>query len=161
MDQELSRREFLKVAATAAGVVIICNGCSHEEPPPGPPGGPPPAGPGAPKMTGVAAVKNPDGTFTVPGGGALEPGTGMAFLMPGDAPGLIYLTSDGKLGALSGRCTHMGGQVQFQGGQIVCPWHNSHFGFDGKPDPNAKAKQPLAVFDIKKQGKDAIVTVKA
>lgn len=60
---------------------------------------------------------------------------------------------DGKFGAVSGRCLHVGGPLgkgSFNGDYIVCPWHSWHFDrCDGKARPGIPAAVPA--YELKEE----------
>ena len=159
MPTDLSRRRFLESLAAVAGASLLVGCGNKEEVAPGPPGagGPPP--PGAP--AGPLAAAGPGGTFTVTDAGALKAGQAQAFSFPGGEPGIVFLTSDGKPGALSAKCTHKGCTVQWRPktgkDALVCPCHDSVF------EPNGvvldgPAKTPLARYTVMVKGNDAVLT---
>ncbi|HVF11392.1 MAG TPA: Rieske 2Fe-2S domain-containing protein [Abditibacteriaceae bacterium] len=156
MNYELSRRDFLRSLAGAAGVMVIGAGCSTEgeSTTSAPDGHAPPL---------LAAVKNPDGSFRVPGGGKLAPGMGLVFALPPDnAPAIVFLTAKGELRALSAKCTHTGCTVNFEskGGQehLPCRCHGSNFDSDGRV-LKGPAKRPLPVYKVRREGDDAVITL--
>lgn len=153
MKCEVSRREFL-VATVAAGMVIV-GGCSsddlcieaHMN-----------------AVVTVTATKNPDGTLRVPGGGKLQPGAVLAFTFPPDdeTHGILFLTREAELRALSTRCTHAACTVAWQRKgdteTLNCPCHGSRFDTAGRV-LNGPAKLPLARYAVRVEGDDAIVTL--
>ena len=174
MNSEISRREFLLAAASAAGVVLIAgcasdgsasdngtqngqaNGSVETEP-----WTTAPTGEGA--SSPVTASRNPDGTLRVRGGGKLRPGTAIAFTMaPDDNPGIVCVTQQGELYALSAKCTHAGCTVVWQHAgneaRLHCPCHLSNFDMNGRP-LNGPATLPLERYTARIEGNDAIITL--
>src|SRR5687767_11620432 len=119
---EWTRRAFLKAMTGVAGVVLVgVAGCSSTDDT----GNLAPLGSTA---NPIAAIANADGTFTVSGGGDLQPGTAVAFTTPPDkVPGIVFVTSQGELRALSSKCTHAGCIVAWQKKSVkehlLCPCH--------------------------------------
>lgn len=167
---EISRRELLRAAASAAGVVLIA-GCSSDSGAQSGEGGGAveterrtsgaPAGEAA--AASVAATRNPDGTLRVRGGGKLRPGTAIAFTSaPGGNPGIVCVNTAGELYALSAKCTHAGCTVLWQrdgdGARLHCPCHLSNFDMEGHV-LNGPATMPLQRYAARVEGDDAIVTL--
>ncbi len=100
----------------------------------------------------------------MPGGGKLQPGAMLAFTFPPDDEihGIVFLTREAQLRALSTRCTHAGCMVAWQrkGGaeSLRCPCHGSRFDIAGQV-LNGPAKLPLARYAVRVEGDDAIVTL--
>ncbi len=153
MKCEFSRREFL-VATVAAGAVIAsgCSTCARN------------SRANTKAIVSVIATKNPDDTLRVPGGGKLQPGAVLAFTFPPDDEihGVIFLTREAQLRALSTRCTHAGCTVAWQRKgdteSLKCPCHGSRFDIAGQV-LNGPAKLPLARYAVRVEGNDAIVTL--
>ena len=159
MSCEISRREFLIAAASAAGVTLVglagCGPKTQDDIPP----------PGAfSQQQGAMAVQNTDGSYLVRNGAKVAAGMGIAFNMPDNAPGIVFRDAAGKLHAISATCTHKGGQVRFEESngapQFRCPLHNSVFAADGHP-VSGPAQLPLAAYSIAAHGDDAIIKTKA
>lgn len=140
---ECSRRKFLCTLVSTAGVLLI----------------------GAAGAQGlVLAPKRMNGSYRVPGGGTILPGTALTFLMqPENNPGILLMTKEGELRALSAICTHLGCTVAMESKsektRLHCPCHGSNFDLTGKVI-NGPAKKPLQRFDVHLDGSDAIVNVR-
>ncbi len=170
MNCEISRREFLRAAASAAGVVLIAGCSSDSGAQSGKTGGPVKtnhgtsgASTGEAATASVAATRNPDGTLRVRGGGKLRPGTAIAFTFsPDDNPGIVCVTKAGELYALSAKCTHAGCTVLWQRNgdtaRLHCPCHLSNFDMEGHV-LNGPATMPLQRYTARVEGDDAIVTL--
>jgi nitrite reductase/ring-hydroxylating ferredoxin subunit len=63
----------------------------------------------------------------------------------------------GKFKGFSAICTHQGNPVgSVEGGQIVCPFHNSHFSItDGSP-VSGPAQTPLPAVNVAVQGSNIV-----
>ena len=159
MSCELSRREFLQRLAGAAGLALVgAAGCSSSDDSTG-------SGVPAPVAPALAATQNPDGTLTVPGGGKLQAGTALAFVIPPDnVPGIVFVTGKGELRALSAKCTHVGCTVVWERKgsteRLHCPCHASNFDTNGAV-LNGPAKKPLPRYKVQAKGEDAVITVQA
>jgi cytochrome b6-f complex iron-sulfur subunit len=145
---EMSRRGFLGLLAAGAGVVLL-NGCGQSD---DIPSGAPPT-PAAPLVEAIAVGQE----WKVPGAGALKNGEGMGYAINGKATGIVFKTADGQLKALSARCTHAGGTVEWQNGQLHCPTHGSNFDTNGKVT-HGPATKPLPAIKVRAQGADVLVT---
>jgi cytochrome b6-f complex iron-sulfur subunit len=111
----------------------------------------------------VAAVENPDGTFTLPGAAVLKKGAALVFDAKTRGPVVVFVTTAGKLEALSARCTHNGCTVEFVPSgreRLHCPCHNSLFDEKGKV-LGGPAPLPLTCFAVSTKGPDAVVVVPA
>jgi nitrite reductase/ring-hydroxylating ferredoxin subunit len=65
-------------------------------------------------------------------------------------PVVLTRGDEGKIVALADRCTHRGGplhQGTLEDGCIVCPWHGSHFAFDGSVVAGP-ATRPAAAYEV-------------
>ena len=144
----MSRRTFLQMAAAGLGIVLLA-GCGSSEPPPG---APPAPGPAAVPAT----AKGKD--LTIPGAGKLKNGEGLAYSLNGETHGIVFKTAGGELKAITARCTHAGGTLEWQNGQFHCPSHGSNFDAEGKV-VNGPATKPLTLFKAKQQGDDALVQI--
>lgn len=152
---EMSRREFLASLAGAAGVVLVVGGCQGNETP---------AGTTPPGAAEIAATKNADGSYTVPGAGKVAAGNAIAFsipLEPEKEPGIVFVTAQNELKALSAKCTHNGCTVKWAAstGNLKCPCHDSVFDRTGKP-LSGPAKKPLTAYEATRQGDDVVIKVK-
>lgn len=153
--RDISRRDFLRALAASVGAALVGTaGCQ--------PGGDTVESGPSPSTPELAATQNPDGTLTVSGGGQLTPGTALTFAMPPDnAPGIVFVTSKGTLGALSAKCTHAGCIVKWQAQDketLLCPCHGSRFDSKGQV-LKGPAKTPLAAYKVRKHGDNAIITI--
>jgi len=153
-----SRRQFLRLAALAGGAALI-GGCNASSAPP------PEASPASSNGPGstynpIKAVEKPDHSLLIPGGGKLQAGTALAFVNPGNVPGILYAASDGSLKAISALCTHQGCTVRWQSldKPLICPCHGSEFELDGKVE-KGPATNPLPTYAARRQGDDAVVSV--
>jgi cytochrome b6-f complex iron-sulfur subunit len=146
-EASFSRRNFLQIIAAGAGVALL-HGCGGSTP-----AGAPPAGSAANPIAGVAVGRE----FQIAGGGKLQKGEALAFVLPDQSKGIVCVTQSGELRALSAKCTHAGCIVEWQGrDQIHCPCHGSKFDATGKV-LGGPATRPLSVFKARKQGDDALV----
>lgn len=149
-----SRRAFLTLtlAGCAAGCAALA-GCGTS-------GDGGAAGSAGPAVTPLVTATRTGDSWLVPGAGALTPGSAVQFIAGGE-PILVIGANDG-VHAFSGRCTHMGCAVEWHGNEnrFVCPCHASKFDATGKV-LNGPAARPLPAYGVKKQGSDAVVTVKA
>jgi len=155
MSCKLSRREFL--IAAAGTIAVGCGGCSFAEQ-----NGEASA---AKKVVTAAATQEVDGSLRVPGGGRLQSGTVLVFNFPPDdeTHGVVFLTPDAELRALSTRCTHAACTVAWQHDEdnaeiLKCPCHGSRFDLAGQV-LNGPAKLPLTRYAIRVEGSDAILTL--
>ena len=77
----------------------------------------------------------------------------------GNKPALLIKTSDGKLKAFTGTCTHLDCTVQYRQdmGQIWCACHNGRYDLNGRnvagPPP-----RPLTEFKVIVQGEDVFIS---
>jgi nitrite reductase/ring-hydroxylating ferredoxin subunit/uncharacterized membrane protein len=65
-------------------------------------------------------------------------------------PVVLTRGDEGKIVALADRCTHRGGPLHqgiLEDGCIVCPWHGSHFAFDGSVVAGP-ATRPAAAYEV-------------
>jgi len=154
MNCKLSRREFL--IAAAGTIAVGCGGCSLVEQN---------GEANAKTIVTVTAKKNADGSLSVPGGGRLQSGTVLVFNFPPDdeTHGVVFLTPEAELRALSTRCTHAACTVAWQRDEdnaeiLKCPCHGSRFDLAGQ-SLNGPAKLPLARYTIRVEGSDAILTL--
>jgi Rieske Fe-S protein len=63
---------------------------------------------------------------------------------------------NGKIYAMSARCTHKGSTVAVKNGVLICPKHGSHFHDDGKPY-SGPAKVALFRLPISKNADGHII----
>jgi nitrite reductase/ring-hydroxylating ferredoxin subunit len=121
---------------------------------------------GAPSSTGSAP-----GTSTTPSAGASSsaPAGGGTVLGPvsdvpvgggkvfTDAKVVVTQPAAGQFKGFSAICTHQGNPVgSVQDGQIVCPFHNSHFSIaDGSP-VSGPAQSPLPSVNVAVEGSNIV-----
>ncbi|MGY4765928.1 Rieske (2Fe-2S) protein [Kribbella sp. CWNU-51] len=74
-----------------------------------------------------------------------------------DAKVVVTQPTAGQFKGFSAICTHQGNPVgSVQGGQIVCPFHNSHFNItDGSP-VSGPAQSPLPAVNVAVQGSNIV-----
>ncbi|HEX8551450.1 MAG TPA: Rieske (2Fe-2S) protein [Abditibacteriaceae bacterium] len=152
-----SRRAFLKlaVAGCAGCAALALAGCGDTS-------GDSKNGSGAGKAgnQGLAtAVKTVDG-WQVAGAAALTAGQTQQFIAGGE-PIFLIGQGNGKVRALSGKCTHLGCAVEWKGEkkEFFCPCHASRFSKDGKV-LTGPAEKPLPEFSVTTRGADVVVKVK-
>lgn len=137
MNSSFSRRAFLEGAAATVGAALIA-GCA--------------SGSSAPPL----AKENAQG-FTIAGTQLPASGEALAFMFPGNKPGLLYRSKDGQSGAVSAVCTHLGCTVEWTDGApqvaFACPCHQSKFDLNGKT-LGGPAKAPLAHYGATQNGAD-------
>ena len=107
---ELNRREFVTVAACAAGACMMCGSIAQAED-------------AAPGSGGTKIDAGPVTDYTSDG-----PSDKLV-----DTKKIIIVRENGKIFAMSSICTHKMGPVKIKGTDLVCAKHNSHFDNDGKP----------------------------
>ncbi len=159
MMSDVSRRDFLR---TAMGLSIcacggLAAGCASKSDSSGEAG----AGVSGGDASVPLATINADGTLTVVGGGALEPGAALLFTLPqNQEKAFVFKAKNGELNALSAKCTHVGCTVAWEAApqEFACPCHKSRFNTRGAV-LNGPAKAPLPRYAVRAQGKDAIVTL--
>ncbi len=100
----------------------------------------------APASTAGGTVLGP--AADVPVGG------GMVFK---DAKVVVTQPAAGQYKGFSAVCTHQGNPIgSVEGGQIVCPFHNSHFSItDGSP-VSGPAQRPLPAVNVAVQGTNIV-----
>jgi Rieske Fe-S protein len=141
----LNRRDFLQVIAGIAGVLLL-NGCSGD------------VNPSASGDKSVAA-EAVGSEFKIPGAQELKSGEALAFILPDQTPGLVFLTQSGQLKALSAKCTHAGCIVAWQeNAELYCPCHGSRFDLAGKV-LTGPATAPLPVYSVRRQGESVLIKV--
>lgn len=147
--ETVSRREFLSVAAALSLLTVggaTLGGCANL-------GDPSSDGKSGANVLATAITSK---MFSVAGGAHLREGEAMFFTLPGGSAGVL-LKLNGKLRALSAKCTHAGCVVAWQKTQFHCPCHESNFDADGKV-LGGPAKTNLAKWTVSTQGDNAIVT---
>ncbi len=79
-------------------------------------------------------------------------GKGRDAIAPDGEPVIIVnLTGEGKLVALSKRCTHLGCIVQLMENELYCPCHGARFNLEGKVI-TGPAPKPLPKYELKVVG---------
>ncbi len=66
--------------------------------------------------------------------------------------GVLVTRQDGRVFALSDRCTHRGGplhQGEFSGGCVTCPWHGSTFRLEDGSVERGPSAYPQPVYDVR------------
>jgi nitrite reductase/ring-hydroxylating ferredoxin subunit len=165
-DNLRDRRSVLRCAAIAAlagasaPILAACGGSDNAS------GG---GSSSAPATTGTSSAPTSAPTSTAPsssapastsGGTVLGPvsdvpvGGGKVFT---DAKVVVTQPTAGQYKGFSAICTHQGNPVgSVQGGQIVCPFHNSHFNItDGSP-VSGPAQSPLPAVNVAVQGSNIV-----
>ncbi|GAA2829100.1 Rieske (2Fe-2S) protein [Kribbella solani] len=160
-DTTRDRRTVLRCAAMAAlvgagaPILAACGGNDTSGTSGGTGTGTAPTG-SAPSGSGPAS-----GTPSAGGGGTvLGPvsdvpvGGGKVFT---DAKVVVTQPTAGQYKGFSAICTHQGNPIgSVENGQIVCPFHNSHFSItDGSP-VSGPAATPLPAVNVKVQGTNII-----
>ena len=154
------RRTVLRCAAMAAlagagaPILAACGGSDNASG-----GGTSPSSSGsssAPSSSAPASSSAPSSSAPAGGGSVLGPvadvpvGGGKVF---SDAKVVVTQPTAGTFKGFSAVCTHQGNPIgSVEGGQIVCPFHNSHFSItDGSP-VSGPAQSPLPAVNVKVQG---------
>jgi len=164
-DNLRDRRSVLRCAAIAAlagasaPILAACGGSDN-------------AGGGsssAPATTGTSSTPTSAPTGTAPSSSAPATSSGGAVLGPvsdvpvgggkvfSDAKVVVTQPTAGQFKGFSAICTHQGNPVgSVQGGQIVCPFHQSHFSItDGSP-VSGPAQSPLPAVNVAVQGSNIV-----
>ncbi len=146
-EENVSRREFLSIAAALSIAGLAGCGSMGNQSSTGTSG----AAPETVLATAITAKM-----FSVANGANLRDGEAMIFTLPGGSAGVL-LKLDGKLRAMSAKCTHAGCVVAWQKMQFHCPCHQSNFDANGKV-LSGPAKTNLPQWTVSLQGDNAIVT---
>jgi Rieske Fe-S protein len=159
MDCPFSRRDFLRGLAGVAGLVLVgvtASGYADDrdddkEEKKG--------------LKPVTAVANDDGTYTIPNGAKVKPGTALLFVLPKiDEPGFLFQTAKGEWRALSAICTHRGAKLEWEqhkdGATLYCPRHGSEFDTDGQVIA-PPARKALQHFIVTIHEDDALISLPA
>jgi nitrite reductase/ring-hydroxylating ferredoxin subunit len=74
-----------------------------------------------------------------------------------DAKVVVTQPTAGQFKGFSAICTHQGNPIgSVQGGQIICPFHQSHFSItDGSP-VSGPAQSPLPAVNVAVQGSNIV-----
>jgi thiosulfate dehydrogenase (quinone) large subunit len=95
----------------------------------------------------------PSGAVRLGPSSDVSPGSAAAYRDPSDGrPDVVVRDQSGKLTALSAVCTHAGCQVDYQGGQLVCPCHGSVFDARTGAVVQGPASQPLSLKRVVESG---------
>ena len=149
------RRALTGSAAIVVGVPVLAACGSGDEPSTDPSSSTSPspsdASPSEPSTDGTAtpsAAAALATTSSVPVGGCF---------VNADAKVVVTQPTAGQFKGFSAICTHQGNPVgSVQGGQIVCPFHNSHFNItDGSP-VSGPAQSPLPAVNVAVQGSNIV-----
>ena len=163
-DGELrDRRTVLRCAAMAALVgagAPILAACGGSDDASG--GGTTPSASGSSSAPNASASPSGSASSSAPasGGAVLGPasdvpvGGGAVFK---DAKVVVTQPTAGQYKGFSAVCTHQGNPIgSVQGGQIVCPFHNSHFSItDGSP-VSGPAQTALPAVNVKVEGSNIV-----
>ncbi|WP_325052874.1 Rieske (2Fe-2S) protein, partial [Kribbella turkmenica] len=76
-----------------------------------------------------------------------------------DAKVVVTQPAAGQYKGFSAVCTHQGNPIgSVEGGQIVCPFHNSHFSISDGSVVSGPARRPLPGVDVAVQGSNIVQT---
>jgi nitrite reductase/ring-hydroxylating ferredoxin subunit len=158
------RRSVLRCAAIAAlagasaPILAACGGSDSAS-----------SGSGSAPATGTSSAPTSAPTSTAPSSSATAGTSGGTVLGPvsdvpvgggkvfSDAKVVVTQPTAGQFKGFSAICTHQGNPVgSVQDGQIVCPFHNSHFNItDGSP-VSGPAQSPLPAVNVAVQGSNIV-----
>lgn len=139
----LDRRSFLQIVAGGLGVVLL-SGCAGSND-------------NTSGSSGPVAAEAVGDEWKIAGAASLQAGQALAFEWPSKAPGLVFVPQDGKVRAISARCTHAGCLVLWkEKGEFDCPCHGSRFDINGKVLVGP-ATEPLPTFSARKVGDDVFL----
>jgi nitrite reductase/ring-hydroxylating ferredoxin subunit len=159
------RRTVLRCAAMAAlagasaPLLAACGGSDDASG-----GGSTPSASGSSSAPGTSSTApsstTPSTSASAGGGSVLGPvsdvpvGGGKVFT---DAKVVVTQPTAGQYKGFSAVCTHQGNPIgSVEGGQIVCPFHNSHFSItDGSP-VSGPAQTPLPAVNVAVQGSNIV-----
>jgi Rieske Fe-S protein len=131
---DLNRREFVIAAACAAGACLMCGSAMAD----------------ATTQPSTAAPEKADvGTVN----DYPKDGVSDKYAMSNK---ILVARENGKIYAMSARCTHKGATVVTKNGELICPKHGSHFSDDGKPN-KGPAKVALFRLPISKDANGHII----
>ncbi|MET9273077.1 Rieske (2Fe-2S) protein [Kribbella sp. NPDC003557] len=159
------RRTVLRCAAMAALVgagAPILAACGGSDDASGG-GGTSPSASGSSSAPGTSSTPSssaPSSSAPAGGGAVLGPaadvpvGGGAVFK---DAKVVVTQPTAGQFKGFSAVCTHQGNPIgSVEGGQIVCPFHNSHFSItDGSP-VSGPAQSALPAVNVKVEGSNIV-----
>ncbi|GAA3114991.1 nitrite reductase/ring-hydroxylating ferredoxin subunit [Kribbella aluminosa] len=116
----------------------------------------------SPSATGSSSAPSASASSSGGGGTVLGPvsdvpvGGGKVFT---DAKVVVTQPTAGTYKGFSAVCTHQGNPVgSVQGGQIVCPFHNSHFSIKDGSVVSGPAPSPLPAVNVKVQGSNIVTS---
>ena len=145
------RRALTGSAAIAVGVPVLA-ACGSDEPTATDPSSSPSPSPSdaSPSSPSTDGTETPNAaaalatTSSVPVGGCF---------VNADAKVVVTQPTAGQYKGFSAVCTHQGNPIgSVEGGQIVCPFHNSHFSIaDGSP-VSGPAQSPLPAVNVAVEG---------
>lgn len=145
-DSAVNRRSFLQAFAAGLGLAVL-GGCGKDAP-----------DEAAKAPAGIAAIAAGN-EWKIPGAEKLKAGEAIAFQLADGKPGLVFVSSQNQLVAISAKCTHAGCTVEWKDGkELHCPCHGSRFDLAGKV-LNGPATAPLAVYTARKEGDDVLIKV--
>jgi Rieske Fe-S protein len=133
---DLNRRQFVVAAACAAGACLMCGGSALAD------AASQPNNSSAPEKVDVGTVADYP-----------KDGVSDKFAMSNH---ILVGRENGKIFAMSARCTHKGATVVTKNGELLCPKHGSHFDNDGKPT-KGPAKAALFRLPISKDANGHII----
>ena len=165
-DNLRDRRSVLRCAAIAAlagasaPILAACGGSDNAG------GG---SGSSSAPATGTSSAPTSAPTSTAPSSSAPASTSGGTVLGPvsdvpvgggkvfSDAKVVVTQPTAGQFKGFSAICTHQGNPVgSVEGGQIVCPFHNSHFSItDGSP-VSGPAQTALPAVNVKVEGSNIV-----
>src|SRR5690349_21264737 len=153
------RRSVLRCAAIAAlvgasaPVLAACGGGDT-------PSGSGPTSSGTTPTGAPSSAPTPTGSASAPGGNVLGAvsdipvGGGKVFT---DAKVVVTQPTAGEYKGFSAVCTHQGNIVgSVEDGQIVCPFHNSHFKITDGSVTSGPAQSPLPAVNVAVQGSNIV-----
>jgi len=165
-----SRRTVLRsagvVALAGCGLAALpgCSADSTSSAAPttvGPASSSPSAAPSASPSAAVSASATPSASASVPTGpevAAADVPVGGGVFLP-DANYVVTQPAKGSYKAFSKICTHQGAILNsVEGGQIICPRHQSHFSIVDGSVTSGPAQSPLPEAKVTKSGANLVVS---
>lgn len=130
--------------------MLLLPGCGSRTPPNEAPAG---------STANPIAAESQGSEFRIAGAGALGKGEALAFRLPDERAGILFVTASGELRALSAICTHAKCIVGWQAAEnrIQCPCHGSRYDVDGTV-LQGPAVRPLPSYKVRSQGQDAVLS---
>lgn len=102
---------------------------------------------------GTSHTGVPSGAVRLGPSNAVQTDRAATYRDPSDGqPDVVIRDASGKLTAMSAVCTHAGCQVDYQGGELVCPCHGSVFSARTGAVLQGPASQPLAIKHVTESG---------